>query len=192
MEGSHLRRGSQERGAAPRGAATLSARPYNAEKHEDKRVAEGWPEVEGSFSIRRRFRFSGQKGGLRERREKDRTEKRDKPIGWTMMFLALEFFLPPQHPTPLLLADPFRFAVLLHPAGFDVFRCFTWKKQVSANKGRGCTELAWISGRSCDYNGRDNAYYAPQHGLHRRSSPHGNESSPENNAIRPATGLLKD
>ncbi|KYM99773.1 hypothetical protein ALC62_09391, partial [Cyphomyrmex costatus] len=37
--------------------ATLSARPYNAEKHEEKRVAEGWPEVEGSFSIRRRFRF---------------------------------------------------------------------------------------------------------------------------------------
>lgn len=43
--------------------ATLSARPYNAEKHEDKRVAEGWPEVEGSFSIRRRFRFSeGRRG----------------------------------------------------------------------------------------------------------------------------------
>lgn len=37
--------------------AALSARPYNAEKHEEKRVAEGWPEVEGSFSIRRRFRF---------------------------------------------------------------------------------------------------------------------------------------
>lgn len=56
MAGSHLSRGSHQRRATPR-TTTLSARPYNAEKHEEKRVAEGWPEVEGSFSIRRRFRF---------------------------------------------------------------------------------------------------------------------------------------
>ncbi|KAL2735397.1 hypothetical protein V1478_003037 [Vespula squamosa] len=36
-------------------SSALSAKPYNVEKHEEKRVAEGWPEVEGSFSIRRRF-----------------------------------------------------------------------------------------------------------------------------------------
>lgn len=59
--------------------ATLSARPYNAEKHEDKRVAEGWPEVEGSFSIRRRFRFSEGRRGVGEggRGEGEKLEQRE-------------------------------------------------------------------------------------------------------------------
>ena len=145
--------------------ATLSARPYNAEKHEDKRVAEGWPEVEGSFSIRRRFRFSeGRRVGegeerrgwkaraRREKREREEetTERVDDDVPRPRILSPSGCYLILSLPLSLSLSLPIpsvgmRLSFSLSNA---VFPCFTWKKQVSRQtKGRAAADRPGLDKR---------------------------------------------
>lgn len=154
--------------------------------------------------------FVSPEGGLAApgtEREARRSAERDgQGKGWTMMrTLTLEFFLslargshlrslstdvslPPRRPFARPPTPP---ATHRRRHRRSMFPCFTWKKQVSANKGLPCQiALAWISGRSRDYNGRDNAYYAPQHRQPLcRSNPHGNGFSRGTAQYAPANRL---
>ena len=142
--------------------ATLSARPYNAEKHEDKRVAEGWPEVEGSFSIRRRFRFSeGRRVGegeerrgwkaraRREKREREEetTERVDDDVPRPRVLSPSGCYLILSLPLSLSLSlspDPFGWnasLVLPKQCRFSLFHLE--KASLSANKGPRCGRQAW-------------------------------------------------
>lgn len=123
---------------------------------------------------RRRGREARVESSSGKREARRGNEKRRQPKGWTMMFLALEFFLPsPGLGCYLILSlslslppDPFGWNVSLALPKQCRFSLFHLEK-ASLGKQRAAlrqTGLAWISGRSRDYNGRDNAYYTPQHG----------------------------
>lgn len=101
---------------------------------------------------RRRGREARVESSSEKREARRGNEKRRQPKGWTMMFLALEFFLP----SPglgcylilslslfLFLPIPSVRTCLLLSLSNAVFPCFTWKKQVSANKGPRCGRQAW-------------------------------------------------
>lgn len=151
MVGSHLPRGShQRRSSTPwppyqRGRTT---RRYTRTR--------GLPRV--GLRLRDRLAFvvvfvSPKGAGRCEGRgcaatERELHEQRQ-PKGWTMMFVALEFF-----PSPTLLGSSLALSLarslISIPSGSLVslpkqrcFPCFTWKKQVSANKGPRCARQPW-------------------------------------------------
>lgn len=204
MEGSHLLRGSHQRRGTP--ACVL---PYQRGRTTRRNTrTRGLPRV--GLRLRDRlafvvvFCFSERRTPRGERRKRGReTGKRVDDV-----FLALEFFLPSRQHLPFSLSifpylssllSPFLSPLMpwslslslslalrsTHPAAVSLFH--SEKASLRKQKGRQIA-LARISGRSRDYNRRDNAYYAPR----RRSSPPGNESWPRSGQRHTPDSLLKD
>ena len=202
MEGSHLPRGSHQRCSSSSSSSSSSTPwpPYQRGRTTRRNTrTRGLPRV--GLRLRDRLAFvvvfvSPKGEGRRERCARVRaSRKRDQPRGEQRQTERVDDDVPrPRILSPSAFARVLRFGYYRQlvlssgslrvrssrtPKQRRVFPVSLGKNKSPQTKGRArsvCqTALAWISGRSRDYNGRDNAYYAPQHGRHCRFDPPGNE-----------------